>query len=120
MFSLPSLSILGFLFLGCNNNSDAVSPLISNDFPNQAPFPNAQTTLGAGQPLELDLDTPLEQTTSIETIKERVKYFSLRTSERVWEHIPWVTDFETAQAMSQETQRPIFMFSMWGELDGRC
>ena len=52
-------------------------------------------------------------------IIEKVEELSLKKEERVWERIPWMTSFEEAQKTSQASNRPIFLFSMHGDLDGR-
>ena len=53
-------------------------------------------------------------------LRERARGMDLMDNERVWERIPWVTTYEDATALSAQTGRPIFLFSMWGELDSRC
>lgn len=55
-----------------------------------------------------------------ESVKAQVQALDLRADERVWERIHWERDLASAQEVSRATQRPIFLFSMWGELDGRC
>ena len=135
MFSLLHLSVL---FLSCSEqaeDTDLESPLLSQEtqYIRKAPLPKQNApqmeveeedrstpSTGLGTPLTFEIPSALQLTKDVATIRERVKYFSLRQSERVWDKIPWVTDYSTAQALSQESQRPIFLFSMWGELDGRC
>ena len=118
MFSLIYLSALSTLFLGCaeqNEPADIESPLLSQGLqkaremdPRQTvdPLTKETSSTGLGTPLTIDIPPTLQITQSVETIRERVKYFSLRQSERVWDKIPWVTDYSTAQALSQESQRP--------------
>ena len=55
-----------------------------------------------------------------DAIDAQVAILGLQPKEKVWEHIPWLQDVEKAKAASQESGRPVFLFSMWGELDGRC
>jgi len=56
----------------------------------------------------------------VENIRARVQALDLTESENVWARIPWVPSLEEAQQLSQSSGRPIFFFSMYGELDGRC
>ena len=44
----------------------------------------------------------------------------LKPQEKVWARLPWFGDYEKALEESQKQNRPIFFFSMFGELDGRC
>ena len=136
MISLASLSALAIFSIGCHQNTEAdESPLLTKETFHPAPSfvkpgtkvekaeteePQQLPVTGLGQPLTVNIERPLSITMDIEKIREEVRYFALRKSERVWDKIPWVTDYTTAQALSQESQRPIFLFSMWGELDGRC
>jgi hypothetical protein len=53
-------------------------------------------------------------------IEETVKQLALSDEERIWERIPWTRSIDEAKKISEDSQRPIFFFSMWGELDGRC
>jgi hypothetical protein len=61
-------------------------------------------------PLELD-----EQ-----SIRDRTGQLDLKASEDFWTRIAWVRSLERAEGLSKSTGRPIFFFSMYGELDGRC
>ena len=56
----------------------------------------------------------------IERIKSGVSQNRLKKHEMVWERVRWVRDFDTALALSNRHERPIFLFSMHGQLDGRC
>ena len=56
----------------------------------------------------------------IESIKSGVSQNRLKKHEMVWERVRWVRDFDTALALSNRHERPIFLFSMHGQLDGRC
>lgn len=56
----------------------------------------------------------------VAALSARVQASDLSPTERVWERIPWTRTLEEAQALSARTERPIFLFSMWGELDSRC
>lgn len=56
----------------------------------------------------------------VEAVRAAVKQQALSDEERVWEHIPWTHTLPEARAAAEQTGRPIFLFSMWGELDGRC
>lgn len=121
MFLLTLLPLYGLLFTACNTTNDTRSPLLEEGgVETMAVDVPANDAASTHDGLKLDLGKKLVLSKEISTIEERVKYFSLRRSERVWDKIPWVTEFETAQALSEKTNRPIFMFSMWGELDGRC
>ena len=53
-------------------------------------------------------------------IKTKGAEIVLSEQERVWELISWTTDVKDANRQSEETGRPIFLFSMHGDLDGRC
>ena len=57
---------------------------------------------------------------NVEAMNDRVDEMDLSDGEQVWERIPWATDLDTAMALSKESNRPVFLFSMWGELDSRC
>ena len=136
MICLASLSLMAFFSFGCSSETESdESPLLSKETVRAAPSfiqPGTQVekvqseeipempSTGLGRPLTITIDRPLEITKDIDTVREDVRYYALRKSERVWDKIPWVTDYPTAQALSQESKRPIFLFSMWGELDGRC
>ena len=56
----------------------------------------------------------------VEEISLNALAMDLDQKDRVWERIPWVKDLDAARALSAQTDRPIFLFSMWGELDSRC
>lgn len=56
----------------------------------------------------------------VDALSARVARQGLSEREAVWERIAWVRDVDEARALAQERDRPIFLFSMWGELDGRC
>ena len=56
----------------------------------------------------------------VDSIRSRVSDLDLTESENVWARIPWVPSLEEAQRLSHSSGRPIFFFSMYGELDGRC
>jgi hypothetical protein len=66
--------------------------------------------------------TAVDATPSVDVaaIRAAVELQALSDEERVWEHIPWTHTLPEARVVSTETGRPIFLFSMWGELDGRC
>ena len=53
-------------------------------------------------------------------VQEKASALLLTDSEKVWELIPWTNDVTEAKKLSKETNRPIFLFSMLGSLDGRC
>ena len=53
-------------------------------------------------------------------IDATVERLRLKGSEKVWAQLPWYGNYETARELSQNRQHPIFFFSMFGELDGRC
>ena len=122
MLSLKFLPLLGLIYSGCNANTDNTSsPLLEEGGVTVKDIHGPEDeNHSVNNALGVDLQQALALTKEIEEIEEKVKYFSLRKSERVWEKIPWVTDFKTAKALSEKTNRPIFLFSMWGELDGRC
>ena len=60
---------------------------------------------------------PIFDTTLIDQSVESLK---LSSSEKVWTQIPWVSDYNLALEQAQKSNRPIFFFAMYGELDGRC
>ena len=51
----------------------------------------------------------------VEAVRAAVKQQALSDEERVWEHIPWTHTLPEARAAAEQTGRPIFLFSMWGE-----
>ena len=53
-------------------------------------------------------------------VRKGVSDLSLQEHEKVWKRVSWVAKHATAKKLSLETNRPIFLFSMHGELDGRC
>ena len=57
---------------------------------------------------------------NVKSIQERAKRLDLAESENVWSRISWVRTLKEAKRISSESGRPIFFFSMYGELDGRC
>ena len=56
----------------------------------------------------------------IAAVDDTVALLSLSVDDQVWRKIAWEHDYESARQRSQLQDRPIFFFSMWGELDGRC
>ncbi len=82
--------LVSFLFGGCLTNTDDVANKLEG--------------------VEVD----------IESIKSGVSQNRLKKHEMVWERVRWVRDFDTALALSNRHERPIFLFSMHGQLDGRC
>ena len=70
------------------------------------------TDYAASRPEGVEID--------IESIKSGVSHNRLKKHEMVWERVRWVRDFDTALALSNKHERPIFLFSMHGQLDGRC
>ena len=77
-------------------------------------------------PLSTDKTSPPKKDTAQPTaldalsIKTKGAEIILSEEERVWELIPWTTNLQEATRLSAETDRPIFLFSMHGDLDGRC
>ena len=67
-----------------------------------------------------DNTAPQTVLVDVASIQEKVKQMSLQQEERIWDRIPWKSDLETAKKVSTESGRPIFLFSMHGDLDGRC
>ena len=63
--------------------------------------------------------TPLAELDTAE-LARFVEALDLTPQERVWERVAWARDLASAQAVAEESGRPIFLFSMWGQLDGRC
>jgi hypothetical protein len=57
---------------------------------------------------------------TVDSIENRAKSFELSEAENVWARIKWVRTLEQAKVLSEQSNRPIFLFSMYGELDGRC
>lgn len=53
-------------------------------------------------------------------LRAQAEALDLNRGERVWDEIPWVRSLDQAKTLSRQTGRPIFLFSMWGDLDGRC
>lgn len=66
------------------------------------------------------LDPVVVDSPDLNALRYAAATLDLTPAERVWERIPWTRSLEEAQALSLATGRPIFLFSMWGELDGRC
>ncbi|MFT5686653.1 MAG: hypothetical protein ACI8RZ_007609 [Myxococcota bacterium] len=60
------------------------------------------------------------QSEQLARVDAGVASLRLKPDEEVWRRISWEADYETARERSEETDQPIFFFSMWGELDGRC
>lgn len=56
----------------------------------------------------------------ISAIQQQATKLELQSEERIWERIPWTSSLNEAKSISQESDRPIFIFSMHGNLDGRC
>lgn len=56
----------------------------------------------------------------VDTIGDEVARLDLQPHEKVWERVSWMADVATAKSLAVKTNRPIFLFSMHGELDGRC
>ena len=67
-----------------------------------------------------DNTAPQTAMIDVDSIQEKVKHLSLQQEERIWDRIPWKSDLESAKKASSESGRPIFLFSMHGDLDGRC
>jgi len=67
-----------------------------------------------------DVSFEYSQFLDIQRISKGVADLALQDSEKVWERVSWVSDVSTAKSLAIQTQRPIFLFSMHGELDGRC
>ena len=68
----------------------------------------------------LKADRGLPSTIVVADIEEKAAELALKQHERVWDLIPWESDYSQAMQISQETRRPVFLFSMLGDLDGRC
>lgn len=56
----------------------------------------------------------------IAAVDDTVALLSLSVDDQVWRKIAWEEDYDSARQQSQQLERPIFFFSMWGQLDGRC
>ena len=59
-------------------------------------------------------------TISVPAVRAGVQALQLDADDRVWERIAWSRDIDDAKRRSRDSGRPIFFFSMWGKLDGRC
>lgn len=70
--------------------------------------------------LEVWWTTPEASSLDVAAVRAEVEGLGVQVQEAVWNRVYWESDPEQARARSRETGRPIFLFSMWGELDGRC
>lgn len=61
-----------------------------------------------------------EERLDVAAIRARVGALELKAEERVWDRIAWQSDPARAMDLARQTGRPVFLFSMYGELDGRC
>ena len=75
---------------------------------------------GTSPPESSDAIATAATMVDVEAVRAAVIQQALSDEERVWEHIPWTHNLPEARAAAERTGRPIFLFSMWGELDGRC
>ena len=95
--------------------------LLQTTEPKQAAIP---TTVATGLPPREQWMSPdnwrADVPLNIDSIQQRVRAIELTEQENVWSRIPWVRSLEKAKRLSKESGRPIFFFSMYGELDGRC
>lgn len=66
------------------------------------------------------VEPPALDPAKLSGLERRADALDLQEHERVWERIAWTRDLESAEQLSDQTGRPIFLFSMWGELDSRC
>ena len=69
---------------------------------------------------EIPAEPSMAHAERIAAVDDAVARVQLSVDDQVWRKIAWEEDYESARQRSQQQDRPIFFFSMWGELDGRC
>jgi hypothetical protein len=73
---------------------------------------NVEEDLGSTPKIRSEIDTAI--------IDANVERYRLRTDEKIWARLPWISSYDEAMQEAKKRNRPIFFFSMYGELDGRC
>lgn len=59
-------------------------------------------------------------TARVTRLRERAAQLDLTPQERLWESVGWVQDLTRARALSHSTGKPLFLWTLGGNLGGRC
>ncbi|NDD29056.1 MAG: hypothetical protein EB084_12400 [Proteobacteria bacterium] len=64
--------------------------------------------------------TMVDHAAVVSGVQTRVDEAELRPEERVVDQMGWQFDVDKALAVAREKHRPVFLFAMYGDLDGKC